>query len=78
MDSWVGSTGATMECRDRLGELQVWVDAVATGARSPLASARDGLAGSAVADAVIASMHDAGRTVGVHVPAADAAVTPTI
>jgi len=43
-------------------ELQAWVDAVASGAPTPLATARDGLAASAVAEAVIASMHADGRT----------------
>jgi myo-inositol 2-dehydrogenase/D-chiro-inositol 1-dehydrogenase len=43
-------------------ELQAWVDAVAGGAPTPLATARDGVAASAVAEAVIASMHADGRT----------------
>jgi myo-inositol 2-dehydrogenase/D-chiro-inositol 1-dehydrogenase len=46
-------------------QLQAWVDAVAAGRPAPLASARDGLTASAVADAVIASMRDGGRTVAV-------------
>ena len=49
-------------------ELQAWVDAQAAGAMSPLASAHDGLTASAVADAVITSMHEGGRTVAVTVP----------
>ena len=44
-------------------ELQAWVDAVRASLPSPLASALDGLRASVVADAVITSMHDAGRTV---------------
>lgn len=39
------------------------------GRPSPLASAREGLTASAVADAVITSMRDGGRTVPVSVPA---------
>lgn len=46
-------------------ELQAWVDAIAAGAPSPLPGARDGLVATAVAEAVIASMHDGGRTVTV-------------
>jgi myo-inositol 2-dehydrogenase / D-chiro-inositol 1-dehydrogenase len=46
-------------------ELQAFIDAVAAGRRAPLATARDGLAASAAADAVIASMHEGGRTVAV-------------
>jgi myo-inositol 2-dehydrogenase / D-chiro-inositol 1-dehydrogenase len=42
-------------------ELQAWVDSVLAGAPTPLATARDGVAASAVAEAVIASMHDGGR-----------------
>jgi myo-inositol 2-dehydrogenase / D-chiro-inositol 1-dehydrogenase len=49
-------------------ELQAWVDAVAAGRPSPLASARDGLVATAIAEAVIASMHDGGRSVAVEVP----------
>ena len=49
-------------------ELQAWVDALAAGRRPPLASARDGLVATAVAEAVIASMHDGGRAVAVEVP----------
>jgi myo-inositol 2-dehydrogenase/D-chiro-inositol 1-dehydrogenase len=47
-------------------ELQLWIDAVAVGARSPLATARDGLSASAVAAAVMASMRDGGKTVAVN------------
>jgi myo-inositol 2-dehydrogenase/D-chiro-inositol 1-dehydrogenase len=49
-------------------ELQAWVDAVATGAQSPLATARDGVAASAVAEAVITSMHEGGLVVKVEIP----------
>jgi myo-inositol 2-dehydrogenase/D-chiro-inositol 1-dehydrogenase len=52
-------------------QLQAWVDAVATGRPSPLASARDGLVAGAAAEAVITSMHDGGRTVAVELPALD-------
>ena len=44
-------------------ELQAWVDALAAGRPSPLPTARDGLDATAVAEAVIASMHDGGRFV---------------
>lgn len=50
-------------------ELQAWTDAVTAGRPSPLATARDGLIAAAVAEAVIASMKDGGRTVPVQVPA---------
>ena len=49
-------------------ELQAWVDAVAAGGPTPLATARDGLVAGAVAEAVIASMHEGGRTVAVELP----------
>jgi myo-inositol 2-dehydrogenase / D-chiro-inositol 1-dehydrogenase len=49
-------------------ENQAWVDALNSGTASPLASARDGLVASAVADAVITSMHRGGATVPVAVP----------
>ena len=49
-------------------ELQAWIDAVAAGTPSPLATAHDGLVAGAVAQAVIASMHDKGRVVAVDVP----------
>jgi len=49
-------------------ELQAWVDALTRGTASPLASAHDGLVASAVADAVITSMHRGGTTVPVEVP----------
>jgi myo-inositol 2-dehydrogenase / D-chiro-inositol 1-dehydrogenase len=42
-------------------ELQAWVDSVVAGAPTPLATGRDGVTASAVAEAVIASMHDGGR-----------------
>ncbi len=46
-------------------ELQAWVDAVLVGAPTPLATARDGVAAGAVADAVIASMRGGGRATAV-------------
>jgi myo-inositol 2-dehydrogenase/D-chiro-inositol 1-dehydrogenase len=49
-------------------ELQAWVDAVAAGGPTPLATAHDGLVAGAVAEAVIASMHEGGRTVAVELP----------
>jgi len=49
-------------------ELQAWVDAISGGDPGPLASAHDGLVASAVADAVIASMHADGARVRVEVP----------
>ncbi|ELS56807.1 putative Inositol 2-dehydrogenase [Streptomyces viridochromogenes Tue57] len=49
-------------------ELQAWIDAVATGSPAPLATAHDGLVAGAVAEAVIASMKNGGRTVTVQVP----------
>jgi myo-inositol 2-dehydrogenase/D-chiro-inositol 1-dehydrogenase len=49
-------------------ELQAWVDAVAGGGPTPLATARDGLVAGAVAEAVIASMHEGGRAVAVELP----------
>ncbi|BBC31321.1 Inositol 2-dehydrogenase [Streptomyces graminofaciens] len=49
-------------------ELQAWIDAVAQGRPSPLATAYDGLVASVVAEAVIASMKDGGRTIAVRVP----------
>ncbi|WP_181780071.1 Gfo/Idh/MocA family protein [Pseudonocardia pini] len=42
-----------------------WVDGLRAGSPSPLASAQDGLRATAVADAVVASMKDGGRTVAV-------------
>ncbi|GAA1870052.1 Gfo/Idh/MocA family oxidoreductase [Pseudonocardia ailaonensis] len=45
-------------------ELQAWVDALAAGAPTPLATAADGLRATAVAEAMIQSMKD-GRTVTV-------------
>ena len=49
-------------------ELQAWVDALGGADRGPLASAYDGLVASAVADAVITSMHSDGARVRVEVP----------
>lgn len=49
-------------------ELQAWVDALGGEDRGPLATAYDGLVASAVADAVITSMHSDGARVRVDVP----------
>ena len=49
-------------------ELQAWVDSLSGGNAGPLASALDGLLASAVADAVIVSMHSGGATTSVRVP----------
>jgi len=70
------ATGYPADWRPRFAdayrlELQAWVDAVATGRPSPLASARDGLVAGAAAEAVITSMLDGGRTVAVEPPALD-------
>ena len=70
------ATGYPADWRPRFAdayrmELQAWVDAVASGRPTPLATARDGLAAGTAADAVIASMHDGGRTVVVEPPALD-------
>jgi myo-inositol 2-dehydrogenase / D-chiro-inositol 1-dehydrogenase len=46
-------------------ELQAWVDAVAAGRPTSLATARDGVLAGAVADAVITSMREGGRVVEV-------------
>jgi myo-inositol 2-dehydrogenase/D-chiro-inositol 1-dehydrogenase len=46
-------------------ELQEWVDAILEGRPPALAGARDGTAAAIVADAVISSMKDGGRTVAV-------------
>ena len=54
-------------------ELQAWVDQLGGGDGGPLASAHDGLVASAVADAVIASMHSDGARVRVQVPAVGSA-----
>jgi myo-inositol 2-dehydrogenase/D-chiro-inositol 1-dehydrogenase len=50
-------------------ELQAWVDSLRGGDAGPLARAHDGLVASAVADAVITSMHSDGARVLVEVPA---------
>jgi len=60
------STGYAADWRPRFAdayrlELQAWVDSVLAGAPTPLATGRDGVAASAVAEAVITSMHDGGR-----------------
>ena len=49
-------------------ELQAWVDGLTGRDPGPLAGAWDGLVASAVADAVIASMHADGASVRVQVP----------
>jgi myo-inositol 2-dehydrogenase/D-chiro-inositol 1-dehydrogenase len=46
-------------------ELQEWIEAIQEGRAATLASARDGMAAGIIADAVIASMKDAGRTITV-------------
>ena len=46
-------------------ELQEWADALLEGRPNGLASAGDGMAAAIVADAVLASMKDGGRTVAV-------------
>lgn len=46
-------------------QLQGWVDSIAAGVRSPLASGQDGLTATVVAQAMIASMLDGGRWVAV-------------
>lgn len=66
------STGYAADWRPRFADayrlqLQAWVDAAATGSPSPLATARDGLVAAAVSDAMITSMRDGGRWVGVDV-----------
>ena len=49
-------------------QLQAWVDSIASGRPSPLASAQDGLTATVIAQAMIASMHDGGRWVAVEAP----------
>jgi myo-inositol 2-dehydrogenase/D-chiro-inositol 1-dehydrogenase len=49
-------------------ELQTWVDAVRAGTPTPLATAREGIMASVVAEAVIASMHAGGRPTKVALP----------
>jgi myo-inositol 2-dehydrogenase/D-chiro-inositol 1-dehydrogenase len=67
------STGYAADWRPRFAEAyrlenQAWVDALNSGTTSPLASARDGLVASAVADAAIRSMHRGGGSMPVEVP----------
>jgi myo-inositol 2-dehydrogenase/D-chiro-inositol 1-dehydrogenase len=67
------STGYAADWRPRFAdayrlELQAWVDSVLAGAPTSLATGRDGVAASAVAEAVIASMHNAGRVTKVEAP----------
>lgn len=68
------STGYPADWRPRFAdayrlELQAWIDTIAVGRPSSLATSRDGLVASAVAEAVIASMKNGGRTVPVPLPA---------
>jgi myo-inositol 2-dehydrogenase/D-chiro-inositol 1-dehydrogenase len=49
-------------------ELQAWVDALVTGQPNPLTTAANGLTASALAEAVITSMHAGGRNVRVETP----------
>ena len=72
------ATGYPADWRPRFAdayrlELQAWVDAVLAGRPAPLATAHDGLVASAVAEAVIASMHGRGRSVAVELPTLDQA-----
>ena len=53
-------------------ELQAWVDSLGGTPNAALATARDGLVASAVADAVVTSMHTDGARVAVRVPAVPA------
>ncbi|NGO70406.1 Gfo/Idh/MocA family oxidoreductase [Streptomyces boncukensis] len=72
------STGHPADWRPRFAdayrlELQAWTDAIGSGraaprGAAPLATALDGLTAAAVADAVLASMNDGGRTVAVRAP----------
>ena len=66
-------TGYAADWRPRFAdayrlELQAWVDAVCAGRPTPLATAYDGVTASAVAEAVIASMHAGGRVTKVEMP----------
>ena len=56
-------------------ELQAWIDSIAAEQRSPLPTARDGLIATAVAEAVITSMHDGGRFVAVDVTVPESPVS---
>lgn len=49
-------------------ELQAWIDSITGGGRGALASAWDGLVASAVAEAVIGSMHNGGVLTRVEIP----------
>ncbi len=63
------ATGYPADWRPRFAdayrlELQAWIDGITAGKPSAdMASAHDGLVAGAVAEAVIRSMHDGGRTV---------------
>ena len=69
------ATGYPADWRPRFAdayrlELQAWIDGITGGQPSAdMASAHDGLVAAAVAEAVIRSMHDGGRTVAVEHPA---------
>ncbi|RSM69473.1 inositol 2-dehydrogenase [Actinoplanes sp. ATCC 53533] len=70
--SGMRSSGYPADWRPRFAdayrlELQAWVDAVTTGAPTPLATSRDGLIAAAVSDAVITSMSTGGRWTAVDV-----------
>ena len=65
-----GSVGYAADWRPRFADayrlqLQAWIDAIVADQPTPLATAPDGVTASAVADAVITSMHEGGRTVKV-------------
>ena len=67
------STGYAADWRPRFAdayrlELQAWVDSVLAGEPTPLATGRDGVAASTVAEAVITSMHHGGRVTKVKQP----------
>ena len=67
------STGHAADWRPRFAdayriELQAWVHSVLAGEPTPLATGRDGVAASAVAEAVITSMHEGGRVSKVELP----------
>jgi len=68
------ATGYPADWRPRFAdayrlELQAWIDGIVCGqAAAEMASAQDGLVAGVVAEAVIRSMHDGGRTVAVELP----------
>ena len=69
------ATGYPADWRPRFAdayrlELQAWIDGIVRGqAAAEMASAQDGLVAGVVAEAVIRSMYDGGRTVAVQLPA---------